>query len=684
MITRVLAAGAAVALGFSLLWGAGPAQAVDPAFSWLGNSAGTVTATDPYFNSQVTLLTHDDSVLMAYQTLRGIQLLQGKNLPGADFTSFGFARWDNIVGKPRLDRASDGRVVLSFMSRESSGLGRIHVHVYDRNLSFLYSKQLSSSAKIDEGYDLSATSPSGIITVTYVFSTGSIIVVEYDGSTSVQQTLRSQDPSGSDVGSPRVVVGVNGVAAVIAEVRNADDPTIKTLRAWTRLPGRPIGSPYAALANSAYPGGVSHWDATLANDGTDVIVFIRQAGTASTRLISQRNDLPSFEPVGSQQVIDNGTAEGIRWLSAETRGLSTVTYFWNSITSAGGEAIETLTVTDTNPSPGVGQVMATSQAQSSSASQITGLDREGLPWLVWSRVTSVDPGTPQLHGVTSSFSPSNPSIVETRGAAVGNAPLGIRSADAVVLSNGYLLAAWVGIVDDRTVISTRWFGYPALPIAATNLAAEIVGDESVRLTWTNSEQVAGTFIATHEVRAFGPDGLPAARCEAQGAATECVFPIGTEPGMLAPGVTYGFQVGSTSQTGAQASSATLAEVTIPATPDPDPGPEPDPGPDPDPGPEPDPGPDPDPVAESIVISGSRGEVRGVRGIIVNGTTTGLVGEIVMPRIKFPGQTDYSDGVARRTVAADGTFTWERRTGKKIYIIFKTVDGSVQSAAIVIR
>ena len=85
-----------------------------------------------------------------------------------------------------------------------------------------------------------------------------------------------------------------------------------------------------------------------------------------------------------------------------------------------------------------------------------------------------------------------------------------------------------------------------------------------------------------------------------------------------------------------------------------------------------------------MISGSRGEVRGVRGIIVNGTTTGLVGEIVMPRIKFPGQTDYSDGVARRTVASDGTFTWERRTGKKIYIIFKTVDGSVQSAAIVIR
>ena len=85
-----------------------------------------------------------------------------------------------------------------------------------------------------------------------------------------------------------------------------------------------------------------------------------------------------------------------------------------------------------------------------------------------------------------------------------------------------------------------------------------------------------------------------------------------------------------------------------------------------------------------MISGSRGDVRGKRGIIVEGTTTGLVGETVMPRYKFRGQPEYSDGVARRTVEADGTFTWQRRTGKKIYIIFKTVDGSVQSDRIIIR
>lgn len=104
----------------------------------------------------------------------------------------------------------------------------------------------------------------------------------------------------------------------------------------------------------------------------------------------------------------------------------------------------------------------------------------------------------------------------------------------------------------------------------------------------------------------------------------------------------------------------------------------------DPGPDPDPDPDPDPVEESIMISGSRGDVRGKRGIIVEGTTTGLVGEIVMPRYKFRGQPEYADGVARRTVETDGTFTWQRRTGKKIYIIFKTVDGSVQSDRIIIR
>jgi hypothetical protein len=91
-----------------------------------------------------------------------------------------------------------------------------------------------------------------------------------------------------------------------------------------------------------------------------------------------------------------------------------------------------------------------------------------------------------------------------------------------------------------------------------------------------------------------------------------------------------------------------------------------------------------PPEASIVITGTRGEVRGRPGILVQGVTTGLVGTTVLPRFRFPGQLGYSDGLARRTVAEDGTFMWQRRTGKKIYVLFITEDRSVQSKRIIIR
>ena len=53
-----------------------------------------------------------------------------------------------------------------------------------------------------------------------------------------------------------------------------------------------------------------------------------------------------------------------------------------------------------------------------------------------------------------------------------------------------------------------------------------------------------------------------------------------------------------------------------------------------------------PVVTSILITGSRGEVRGWPGVIVTGTSTGLgMGAIVRPMVKFPGQTSYTQGTA---------------------------------------
>lgn len=90
------------------------------------------------------------------------------------------------------------------------------------------------------------------------------------------------------------------------------------------------------------------------------------------------------------------------------------------------------------------------------------------------------------------------------------------------------------------------------------------------------------------------------------------------------------------------------------------------------------------VEPEISITGLRGAIGGKRGIIVTGTTIGLEGKTVFPRIKVRGQVTYSDGVARRSIASDGNFTWQRRGGKKIYVYFQVLDEEIRSNRLVFR
>lgn len=83
--------------------------------------------------------------------------------------------------------------------------------------------------------------------------------------------------------------------------------------------------------------------------------------------------------------------------------------------------------------------------------------------------------------------------------------------------------------------------------------------------------------------------------------------------------------------------------------------------------------------EAITLTGRRGEVRGRTGVIVDGLTLGLPeGTLVTPYVKFPGQTSYSAGTGvRRVTLVSGTvgeFTWQRRTGKKVYVYFVAETG----------
>ncbi|MGI9197390.1 MAG: fibronectin type III domain-containing protein [Candidatus Nanopelagicales bacterium] len=91
-----------------------------------------------------------------------------------------------------------------------------------------------------------------------------------------------------------------------------------------------------------------------------------------------------------------------------------------------------------------------------------------------------------------------------------------------------------------------------------------------------------------------------------------------------------------------------------------------------------------PASPNILISGTRGQVRGRTGILVDGAATGMGrGAILKPWVRFPGQTSYAEGTARILVDSAGEFTWRRSTAKKTYVLIRTEDGSVSSNRVVI-
>jgi len=90
---------------------------------------------------------------------------------------------------------------------------------------------------------------------------------------------------------------------------------------------------------------------------------------------------------------------------------------------------------------------------------------------------------------------------------------------------------------------------------------------------------------------------------------------------------------------------------------------------------------PDPIEPvTMTITGTREG----RTIMIEGTSVGVVaGTVVRPWVKLRGQSSYSQGVASRVIGSDGAFTWQRKTGKKTYVYFRSEDGSMRSARVVV-
>ncbi|MGA0092237.1 MAG: fibronectin type III domain-containing protein [Candidatus Nanopelagicales bacterium] len=95
---------------------------------------------------------------------------------------------------------------------------------------------------------------------------------------------------------------------------------------------------------------------------------------------------------------------------------------------------------------------------------------------------------------------------------------------------------------------------------------------------------------------------------------------------------------------------------------------------------------PQPIARpSILITGSRGEVRGKPGVVVDGTSTGLaMGGTLEAWVRFNNEPSYQKGRARILVDASGEFTWQRRTMRTIHLQVRTPDGGLTSNSLTIR
>ena len=221
----------------------------------------------------------------------------------------------------------------------------------------------------------------------------------------------------------------------------------------------------------------------------------------------------------------------------------------------------------------------------------------------------------------------------------GPVPLGSGSVDVTVLFNG------------GQVASAGTFTYPALPPPPTpanppSAPMSVIGtpgDHSAALTWTTPASPGSFPVTTYEVNSSP-------------AASSCLTStLSCTVTGLTNDTAYTFSVRALNGAGWSPWSTPSAVVTPTAAPTP-----------------------------TLVISGTRQDVRGKPGIRITGTASDLdPGTILRPWIRFPGQASFTQGAAQIQVADDGTLTWERNTGKKTHVYIQTQDDLTRSNRVTI-
>lgn len=183
--------------------------------------------------------------------------------------------------------------------------------------------------------------------------------------------------------------------------------------------------------------------------------------------------------------------------------------------------------------------------------------------------------------------------------------------------------------DDTSAVATLTVTNPTpgTPPSAPRDPAASAGDARATVTWS-APSTSGSFpVSSYEVR-NDRDGAVCLVTVTSGTPLECTL------AGLTNGVAYRFSVRALNGAGWGPWSAWSNAVT------------------------------PGGIAPTITITGSRHQDT----VKVAGTTTGLAGKQVRAMVRLAGQTAFSPG-STPAVNDNGRFTWQRSTGKKIYVYF---------------
>jgi len=182
---------------------------------------------------------------------------------------------------------------------------------------------------------------------------------------------------------------------------------------------------------------------------------------------------------------------------------------------------------------------------------------------------------------------------------------------------------------------------PSSPPSAPRSVVVEAGDSAVVVTWQAPARTGSFPISDYQVVAT-PGG---AGCQAKAPDLQCIV------SGLQNGVAYTFRVRALNGAGWGEFSAPSEAVT----------------------------PQVDP-STSILIVGGR-DATAPQRVWVTGTAAALIGQKLLPHFRFRGQEGYRTGVRTVSVNSDGTFTWQRKTGKQITVYFSS--GTIRSNSVTI-